>query len=223
MRSMRGRAQVTRQPPRHDFSRVSGDRRIRETARCSYCYGLGQITGSHEGSVQLVPHTTLSSSPLVPHTTLSSSDVPHTTLVPQTTLVPHTTLSSSIFTPCTVHGPRQSAPPHDEPHTTFRAWPFAPFHCSHVASWPSQVLDVQMTPHPIVCPSGVVSDPHTTSPDHAFASAVSRPPETIRFPHSSCMPQSDGGTYTFAGSASAVARFTAPCALTKPAPSLNGS
>src|SRR5687767_11264136 len=184
MHSMRGRARAARQPPRHDSSRISGDRRIRGTTRSSYCYGFGQITGSHEGSVQLVPHTTLSSSsPLVPHTTLSSSVVPHTTLVPQTTLVPHTTLSSSVLAPCTVHGPGQSAPPHDEPHTTFWVCPFALFHCSHVAPSPSHMLDVQMTPHPIVCPPGVVSDPHATSADHAFASAVSRPPETIRFPH----------------------------------------
>src|SRR5262245_39742829 len=41
--------------------------------------GLGQITGSHAESLQLVPHTTLSSS-AVPHTTLWGSVVPQTTL-----------------------------------------------------------------------------------------------------------------------------------------------
>src|SRR5262249_52082174 len=70
----------------------------------AYC----QTTGSQLGSLQLVPHTTVSPS-VVPHTPVSPSFVPHTTVSPSA-LVPQTAVSLGLDGPQTWHIGSQTVP-----------------------------------------------------------------------------------------------------------------
>src|SRR5687768_6171742 len=108
-------------------------------------YGRFQITGSHAGSLQLVPHTTDSSSDAVPHTTLSDSPA-----------VPHTTLSSSALAAASDHVPEQLLPPQAEPQTALRVLPLQWIACpSGVRAAPQvtsarQALDCGTSAPPLI-------------------------------------------------------------------------
>jgi hypothetical protein len=123
--------------------------------------------GAQVGSAQVVPQTTVS---LVPQTTVS--------FVPQTTVVPLTSnkLPSEGET-------GQSAPPQDDPHTTFSEVPVPQTTLPQVTSKQRVAQGVhappdptaagdQITPHAMLLPAAVVGAPQSAPVDQALASGV---------------------------------------------------
>src|SRR5262249_36860608 len=157
---------------------VHPDRAAREPRTpSSYCGG--QMTDWQLGSLQAVPHTTVSPS-VVPQTTVSPSAVPQTTVSPSA--VPQTTVSPSLVPQTTVPPPEvpHSCPDQYEPGVQVGSAQFT-FHGLHVAVSAPQFIE-QMVPQTTGSPDAAVAAPQSLV--HAVASGVSRPP-TTRPAHSS--------------------------------------
>src|SRR5262245_27201830 len=221
---------------------------LRSASSARAAYRL-QMIGTQLGSLQPVPHTTVSSSAPVPQTTVSSSmEVPHTTVsssveVPHTTVsspdeVPHTTVSSPEVPQTTVSpslAPQAASPLAVAVNTRMSQGPSqlllphldpqTRFGKSgsmvHAVAQSSQVELAHRRPNWIGWPSRVVLLPHVAPELQAFAAAVSHPPVTSRLPQIIRPLQS--GENRGMPAAMSRARSTAPFAFRNPAPSVSGS